>query len=86
MPAWSAGLPAVTSCTSAPLLVGRFRALASCALIVAVLTPRNACSTWPLFSSCGIAALAVLIGMAKPMPTLPLPLPPVAICEVMPIT
>ena len=31
--------------------------------------------------------LAVSIGTAKPMPTLPLlPLPPVAICELMPIT
>ena len=30
--------------------------------------------------------LAVLIGTAKPMPTLPPPLPPVAICELMPIT
>ena len=26
------------------------------------------------------------IGIANPMPTLPLPLPPVAICELMPIT
>ena len=31
--------------------------------------------------------LAVSIGTAKPMPTLPLlPLPPVAICELMPMT
>ena len=30
--------------------------------------------------------MAVSIGTAKPMPTLPLPLPPVAICELMPIT
>ena len=29
---------------------------------------------------------AVLIGIAKPMPTLPLPPPPVSICELMPIT
>ena len=30
--------------------------------------------------------LAVLIGTAKPMPTLPLPLPPVSICELTPMT
>ena len=30
--------------------------------------------------------MAVSIGMAKPMPTLPPPLPPVSICELMPIT
>ena len=40
----------------------------------------------PPFSSCEITRLAVLIGTAKPMPTLPLPLPPVSICELMPIT
>ena len=28
----------------------------------------------------------MLIGTAKPMPTLPSPLPPVSICELMPIT
>ena len=30
--------------------------------------------------------MAVLTGTAKPMPTFPPPLPPVAICELIPIT
>ena len=85
-PALSAGLPSVTSCTRAPLLVGRLRLFASSLVTAAVVTPRKACATRPLFSSWGIADLAVLIGTAKPMPTLPLPLPPVAICELIPMT
>ena len=40
----------------------------------------------PPFSSWAISDLAVLIGTAKPMPTLPPPLPPVSIWELIPIT
>ena len=48
--------------------------------------PRKACWTLPLVSSWLISLRAVLIGIAKPMPTLPLPLPPVSIWELIPIT
>ncbi len=41
--------------------------------------------TFP-FSSSGRSLRAVSMGTAKPMPTLPLLLPPVSICELMPIT
>ena len=40
----------------------------------------------PLLSSWLISLRAVSIGIAKPMPTLPLPLPPVSIWELIPIT
>ena len=46
----------------------------------------KACSTSPLVFSCSISARTVSIGIAKPMPTLPLPPPPVAIWELIPIT
>ena len=48
--------------------------------------PRKACSTVPLSSSCWATSWTVLLGTAKPIPTEPPPLPPVAIWEVMPIT
>ena len=54
--------------------------------MVSELTPSQARSTLPLFLSCGRTFCAVSIGTANPMPTLPLPLPPVSICELMPIT
>ncbi len=50
------------------------------------LMPRYACWTLPLVSSCLISARTVSIGIAKPMPTLPLPPPPVSIWELMPTT
>ena len=37
-------------------------------------------------SSCATTVLTVLEGTAKPMPTLPSPVPPVSICELIPIT
>ena len=46
--------------------------------------PRKACWTWPVASSCWTTLRAVLIGTAKPMPTLP-PLCD-SIWELMPIT
>ena len=49
------------------------------------LTPRKACFTSPVVWSWRTTSRAVLIGIAKPIPTLP-PLPPVWICELMPIT
>src|SRR2546430_449464 len=41
---------------------------------------------WPLASSWGTTSLAVLIGIAKPIPTEPLPEPPVSIWALIPIT
>ena len=54
--------------------------------MLAPLMPRKACWTLPLLSSWLISSRAVLIGIAKPMPTLPLPPPPVSIWELIPIT
>ena len=48
--------------------------------------PRKPWLTLPVRSIWGITASAVLIGIAKPMPTLPLPELPVSIWELMPIT
>ena len=50
--------------------------------------PSDACSTEPFFRSCATTVRTVLIGIAKPMPTLP-PAPlvePVSICAFTPIT
>ena len=55
-------------------------------MIVPPLIPRKACSTSPLVLELVGTSRAVLIGIAKPMPTLPLPPPPVSICELIPIT
>ena len=85
-PAFSAGLPLLTSWTRAPWAVGRCASFAICAVIGAVVTPMYACSILPLDSSRGTTCFAVLIGMANPMPTEPLPDPPVSICALIPIT
>ena len=54
---------------------------------VAPLTPRYASLTWPPRSSRGRNSLAVSIGTANAIPTLPVPpSPPVSICELIPIT
>ncbi len=86
IPALSAGPPLTTVWTITPSLTGRLIALASSGVIVPPPMPMKACSTSPLAISCWISERAVSIGIAKPMPTLPLPPPPVAIWELIPIT
>jgi hypothetical protein len=85
MPAFSAAVPFCTLCTSAPdfdrqverrqRAVDRQRGQAEVGA-----------AHGPALLERGDLDLAVLIGIAKPMPTLPSPLPPVSICELMPIT
>ena len=48
--------------------------------------PSQGCATWPFSSSCGITALAMSIGIAKPTPTLPLTCELLGSCALMPIT
>ena len=57
-------------------------------MISVPLIPRYVCSAWPLEMSCPAIWLTLLIGIAKPMPTLPAfgSLLPVRIWLVMPIT
>ena len=57
-------------------------------MISVPLIPRYVCSAWPLVMSCPAIWLTLLIGIAKPMPTLPAfgSLLPVRIWLVMPIT
>jgi hypothetical protein len=65
---------------------GRLTAWASEGVIVVPVMPRKACSTLPFCSSWLTTSRAVLIGIAKPMPTFPLLPPPVSIWELIPIT
>ena len=75
IPAVSAGPPGTTVCTIGP------------SSTVTVSTPRYGCSTSPSSRSCGTIFLAVSIGTAKPIPTLPPSSPPpVRIAELMPMT
>src|SRR5580765_5719552 len=84
--AFAAPLPGRTEATSTPLVTGRWkrRAMFGCSVFPSI--PRKGCSTLPCLISSATTSLTVLIGIAKPMPTLPWLWPPVSICALTPMT
>ena len=73
IPALAAGLPGETCSTRAPPCDFMFRELAMSLVMVLRLTPIQAYVTLPFALSCSSERMAVLIGTAKPSPSLPPP-------------
>ena len=70
-PALAPGPPSSTSATITPASVDRLSASASVAVIVCVVTPISPRRTRPVLRICSKTLRTMLLGAAKPMPSLP---------------